>query len=168
MYGVHTKGSRLHWISQMPKDGFGKPRATEYFENMSRAMARMCSGQIYLVTELPFNLPLFKRGGPYYPNIWTTTEWPELTTRLVQGVVSDWGLVVIEYTTMPVPKPRAWKVNWRTFYNYGETQWQKREEEEGGDGADSPPAGWEPYDLGAELRAGGNRGPQLQKDRQVA
>src|SRR5687768_9445161 len=84
LYGIYIPGEPLFYISGLPnlggKDG-KKRRAIQYFENMSRAMARMCSGQIYLVTDMAEKLDLtqFKQGGRYWPNIWASTEWPELT-----------------------------------------------------------------------------------------
>ncbi|KAF7535382.1 hypothetical protein G7054_g5454 [Neopestalotiopsis clavispora] len=58
-YGIFSPDNRLYSISKMgvipgtspPKDYF-----RVYFENMSEAMAQMCTGQIYLLTQTPQNL----------------------------------------------------------------------------------------------------------------
>ncbi|KAK1756637.1 hypothetical protein QBC47DRAFT_401538 [Echria macrotheca] len=118
---------------------------------MSRAMARMCSGQVYLVTDIPFpfDLKAFQFGGRYWPNIWASTEYPELRNRIAAGMVDGGALIVIEFATVAFPKPRAWKIDWEALVPLSDTEtaWKR-------DKYPIIPAElWEPYDLASELPA---------------
>ncbi len=98
-----TQGNRL-----IP--GTNKLYKIAYFENMSRAMAQKCTGQIYLLTQTPQDLNRY-RNAPDFPNIWITTEWEALKNHLP---LLTGNLIVIEAMGLE-PKPRAWSVNWRTL-----------------------------------------------------
>lgn len=142
--------------------GTNKPYKIEYFENMSRAMALKCTGQIYLLTQTPQDLNRYTRA-PDFPNIWVTTEWEALKNHLA---LLTRNLIVIEASGLE-PKPRAWTVNWRTLNTSPQQlpNWHKSFGNFTGTAGNFSstaglPEGWEPYDLDQELKGGvgsGNR-----------
>lgn len=162
LYGIFVPGSRLNYIRSLPPVGPGKDASIQYFENMSRAMARMCSGQIYLVTDMRQNLDLtqFEPGGLFWPNIWASTELPELGNGIAAGRVNGGFLIVVDFVTIPSPRPVAWKVDWRSLAKLGDmgTMWTRSN---GTHGGYRVPHGWEEYDLAGELGEGG--GTRMQR-----
>lgn len=157
LYGIFLESSPLHYISKIDDIAAGnmKPAHIWYFENMSRAMGRMCSGQIYLVTDMRENLDLtqFKQGQRYWPNIWASTEWPELGNGITAHRVKDEFLIVVDFARIPYPRPVAWKVHWRRLTKTGDmgTMWTRSN---GTHGEYRVPDHWEPYDLAGELSGG--------------
>lgn len=140
-YGIFDETNRLYPISQMgiipgtnpPKDYF-----RVYFENMSEAMAQMCTGKIYVLSQTPRNL-LQYGVPPLKPNIWNDKELAALRNHLQE--LSD-SLIAIDSTQLP--NVVAWKINWRTLNDQGNTAFPKRSEEEL----------WEPYNMTLELEIG--------------
>lgn len=137
-YGVHDPDSRLYPISQLDFiQGTSKPAFIQYFENMSRAMANMCTGQIYLLTQTPENLQQYSRP-PLSPNIWSTTEYKALTSHLLTLT----GSLIVINASDTSDKPKAWTADWHTLQLRDPANYRR----DGGD----PMEGWEPYDLDGE------------------
>ncbi len=61
-----------------PLNSNDQARAMTYFERMSEAMARMCSGRVYVLTLNPLNLQKYGR-------IWGDIELPTLRSRVSEG-----------------------------------------------------------------------------------
>ncbi|KAJ9143040.1 hypothetical protein NKR23_g6753 [Pleurostoma richardsiae] len=150
-YGIFLPDNRLYPISRLEEIEIdGKPTSPyfQYFENMSRAMARMCTGQIYLLTQTPENVQQY-RTEAFTPNIWASTEYTELTNHILTLTSS---LIVINASDTSA-KPAAWTANWRTLNMQVSANYRR-------DGR-HPMEGWEPYDLDSELDVA--IGPQLKK-----
>lgn len=139
-YGIFEPSNRLYAISQMgiipgtnpPKDYF-----RVYFENMSEAMAQVCTGKIYVLSQTPQNLAQYGVP-PLKPNIWNDKELAALRRHLQE---LDASLVAIDSTQLP--NVVAWRVNWRTLNSQGAGTFPKRTEEV-----------WEPYNMTLELEYG--------------
>jgi hypothetical protein len=60
------------WLE--PIKNLGNAAINTYFENMSRAMAQQCLGDVYVMSDQPANLTAYQK-------IWGTVEWPTLAGR---------------------------------------------------------------------------------------
>ncbi|KAI1440464.1 hypothetical protein F5Y02DRAFT_402722 [Annulohypoxylon stygium] len=65
-------------VSYSENDIIGDSRYAEYEENMSRSMARHCSGTVYVVSMRPKQLSKYK-------DIWGNVAYPELLARFSAG-----------------------------------------------------------------------------------
>ncbi|KAI6084417.1 hypothetical protein F4821DRAFT_170423 [Hypoxylon rubiginosum] len=139
-YGMFDRDSPLFPITEMdPVENTDppKPQFIVYFENMSEAMAQMCTGKIYLLTQTPQNLAQYGVP-PLAPNIWSEKELPALRNHLRE--LSD-VLITIDATQLPTVV--AWRVNWRTLDSEGTGTLPNRKEEI-----------WVPYNMTEELAYG--------------
>ncbi|KAI1801810.1 hypothetical protein F4811DRAFT_438311 [Daldinia bambusicola] len=112
-YGIFDPSNRLYPISQMGTiDGSGPPEKDWYriyFEHMSEAMAQMCTGQIYVLSQTPRDLAQYGVP-PLQPNIWNDKELVTLRRHLQE--LGD-SLIAIDSTKLP--DVVAWRINWRTL-----------------------------------------------------
>ncbi|KAI1774080.1 hypothetical protein F4818DRAFT_91824 [Hypoxylon cercidicola] len=139
-YGIFDPDNPLYPISQMGEiDGTvpAKPYYIEYFENMSEAMAQMCTGKIYVLTQTPQNLAQYGVP-PLKPNIWHEKELAALRNHLRE---LDEVLIAIDATQLP--NVVAWRVNWRTLDSEGTGTFPRIKEET-----------WVPYNMTDELAYG--------------
>lgn len=151
-YGIFDPDNRLYPISELGNiPNTKKPAYIQYFENMSRAMANMCTGQIYLLTQTPENLQQYSKP-PLSPNIWSTTEHKALTSHLL--TLTD-SLIVINASDTSA-KPKAWTANWRSLQLRDPANYRR----DGG----NPMEGWEPYDLDGEREVAIRRRRQKRAD----
>ncbi|KAH7304439.1 hypothetical protein B0I35DRAFT_414486 [Stachybotrys elegans] len=90
-YGIQEPDNWLHSIEGMPliPSDRGVPTMIQYFENVSEAMARSCSGEVVLVSKTP----LAMRQYLYSENIWKNKERPALMNLNEQGKISRFLLV---------------------------------------------------------------------------
>lgn len=70
----------------------GVPSQIQYFENMSEAMAKSCTGEVVVVTQTPESMGDYVRDGK---NIWATKERPALLASLRAGKITRF--LVVEY-----------------------------------------------------------------------
>ncbi|KAI0838518.1 hypothetical protein F5Y06DRAFT_303833 [Hypoxylon sp. FL0890] len=139
-YGIFDPENRLYPISQagfVPRADPPKAYFRVYFENMSEAMAQMCTGKIYVLSQTPQNLAQYGVP-PLKPNIWNDKELPALRRHLQE---LDDSLIAIDATQLP--NVVAWRVNWKTLDSQGAGAFPKRTEEI-----------WEPYNMTSELEYG--------------
>lgn len=90
-YGVHEPNNWLHsfyQLPQIPADN-GAPTEIQYFENMSEAMARSCSGEVVIMTQTPRDMAQYLQ----VPNIWRNKERPALISLHRQGKISRFLIV---------------------------------------------------------------------------
>ncbi|KAK3896802.1 hypothetical protein C8A05DRAFT_39651 [Staphylotrichum tortipilum] len=89
-YGIDETNNWLHSIKGIPTiyEDKGVPPMTQYFQHMSEAMAKLCSGQVVVMTEEPDNMIDFKNK-PLNPNIWWDKERKALLPLVQQGVVTS-------------------------------------------------------------------------------
>lgn len=112
-YGIFDPTNRLYKISQLGNvPGTSKPARIQYFENMSRAMANKCTGNIYLYSQTPENLLQYGTP-PLAPNIWHNVELTALRNHVVELASSLVGINASD------PNLDAWRVNWRTLQVQG-------------------------------------------------
>lgn len=142
-YGIFQDDNRLHAISEIKDIGRTPVRETpgyiQYFENMSRAMARMCTGQIYVVTQTPQDLKTYETGDNY-PNIWSSTERKELLNHR-NTVEKD--LIVINAND----PTEAYKINLESLALGDRTTFSRRS--------------WIPYNMSQEIQFGPHKRDNL-------
>lgn len=133
-YSIFEPKNRLYPISQMGViEGSGNPGKQWhiiYFEHMSEAMAQMCTGQIYVLSQTPQDLAQYGVP-PLQPNIWNDKELAALRRHLQE--LGD-SLIAIDSTRLP--DVVAWRINWRTLDVEGS--------------ATFPTETWEPFNLTLE------------------
>jgi len=157
-YGPYLDGNRLRPLTTTEVDDpppgqlKRRPYVIEYFENMSRALAQMCTGTIYLYTTEPTNLEIFYSwfeldpgGRPLWPNIWATTESTELLTRIKRDI----GDLITIDAKSNANTPPAYRIEWDSWKNLGDGHLRRDQVGNYSDG--SLPPGVVPYDLSAEL-----------------
>ncbi|OTA63986.1 hypothetical protein K449DRAFT_432485 [Hypoxylon sp. EC38] len=138
-YGIFDPQNRLYPISQMgyiPNTNPQKEWFRVYFEHMSEAMAQMCTGKIYVLSQTPQNLAQYGVP-PLKPNIWNDIELAALRRHLRE---LDDSLIAIDATQLP--NVVAWRVNWRTLETQGAGTFPSHAEI------------WEPYNMTLELEYG--------------
>ncbi|KAM7199495.1 hypothetical protein V8F20_005679 [Naviculisporaceae sp. PSN 640] len=76
-YGVDLPDNWLHTFYKLRPIAAdrGVPSQIQYFENMSEAMAKSCTGEVVVVTQTPESMEDYVRDGK---NIWATKERPAL------------------------------------------------------------------------------------------
>lgn len=67
------------------------PTMIQYFENMSEAMARSCTGEVVVVSQTPDDMGRYLT----YENIWKNKERPALLNLEAQGKISRF--LVVDY-----------------------------------------------------------------------
>lgn len=136
-YGLFDPANRLYPISTMGLiQGTTKPALIQYFEEMSRAMANMCTGRIYTLTQTPNDMARYANTNP--PNIWHNVELRALRAHLPELAAT---LIVIDATD---PNHAAWQVDWQTLDVVGPGQIARRQEQ----------IKWQPYNMSAEIKYG--------------
>ncbi len=97
-YGIEETNNWLHSIKDTPEisEDQGVPPMTQYFQHMSEAMAKLCSGQVVVMTEDTNRMIDFKVR-PLNPNIWWDKEREALLPLVRQGVVTS--VIVVDYNT---------------------------------------------------------------------
>lgn len=137
-YGLFDPDNRLYPISEMPPiKGSDKPAFIQYFEEMSRAMAGMCTGRIYTLTQTPQDMGRYASTKP--PNIWHNIELQALRAHLPDLAPT---LIVIDATD---PGHAAWQIDWRSLDVVGgPDQFARRQEQ----------IKWQPYNMSREMKYG--------------
>jgi hypothetical protein len=128
-YGIFDPKTRSYQISQITQVG-SKPPFIEYFENISRVMARVCTGKIYVLSQTPDDMGRYANT----PNIWNNVELLELRSRLGSGDIAD-RLVAIDATDTT----SAWEVDWKTLVEGLAVKLTRREL-------------WKPYNMSTEIK----------------
>ncbi|KAL2809165.1 galactose-binding domain-like protein [Aspergillus granulosus] len=81
-FGIYLEGNWLKKIQELPRYISPPQPETQYFENMSEAMAQTCTGEVIIMTEDPTNFNKFsQRPNNLYNdagNIWGNKERPAL------------------------------------------------------------------------------------------
>lgn len=100
MFEVKTQGSWLNFLD-------GTQDMFTYFENMSRAMANLCSGIVYVMSPDPKNIHDYGsgKGGNNDYSIWNNLERPTLR---------DGGRVSIAYAVDATDPSQGWEVDLQT------------------------------------------------------
>jgi hypothetical protein len=85
-YGIDKEDNWLNSIDKLQKEDIDKgvPPTIQYFENMSEAMARSCSGEVVILTQTPDSMHRYS----YFPNIWWNKERRALDALRRQGKIS--------------------------------------------------------------------------------
>ncbi|KAK4118093.1 hypothetical protein N657DRAFT_694647 [Parathielavia appendiculata] len=91
-YGIDRAGNWLNSIYTLKKTlaDRGVPPTIQYFENMSEAMARSCSGEVVIMTQTPGTMGQYAFNGP---NIWWNKERPALLSLKAQGKITRFLVV---------------------------------------------------------------------------
>ncbi|OIW22416.1 hypothetical protein CONLIGDRAFT_222956 [Coniochaeta ligniaria NRRL 30616] len=92
-YGITETDNWLHSIMGMPLIPADRnvPTMIQYFENMSEAMARSCSGEVVVVSQTPDDMARYLAT----ENIWKNKERPALLNLQAQGKISRF--LVVDY-----------------------------------------------------------------------
>ncbi|KAI2608040.1 hypothetical protein GGR54DRAFT_393897 [Hypoxylon sp. NC1633] len=138
-YGIFEPDNPLYPISQLGFTPDVIPRKDYYrlyCEHMSEAMAQMCTGKIYVLTQTPQNLAQYGFP-PLTPNIWNGIELPALRNHLQE---LDDVLIAVDSTQLP--NVVAWQINWRTLASRGTGTFPSVKET------------WVPYNMSDELAFG--------------
>jgi hypothetical protein len=90
-YGVDEPTNWLHSIKDLPLTPTDKnvPTMTQYFESMSEAMAKSCSGEVVIMTQTPQLMSRYQ----LVENIWKNKEKPALASLFRAGTISRFLLV---------------------------------------------------------------------------
>jgi hypothetical protein len=86
-YGIDKEDNFLNSIDKLQMDSAidkGVPPTIQYFENMSEAMARSCSGEVVILSQTPETMHRYT----YFPNIWWNKERRALDALRKQGKIS--------------------------------------------------------------------------------
>lgn len=115
-YGIDVDGNWLKSINDLPTEPVDKnvPPRIQYFQNMSGAMAKMCRGEVVIMTQTPSNLRIYEDGGSQWPNIWATTERPALLELIAKGDITR--VIVANYYDPDIMRA----INLETFQDLGE------------------------------------------------
>jgi hypothetical protein len=85
-YGFDKPGNWLYSISQLAKrPGESKPPYINYFENMSEAMAQMCTGEVVIMSQTPKDMAQYLND----ENIWKNKERPALLNSIRDREVTN-------------------------------------------------------------------------------
>ncbi|KAI9164153.1 hypothetical protein HJFPF1_05792 [Paramyrothecium foliicola] len=97
-YSIDEEQSWLHSIAKLPKRTTPYP-TTQYFENMSNAMARSCRGEVFVLTHRPEDLRRYStlpdETAKDFGNIWGNIERPMLLSLYEKGLVGPFFLLDI-------------------------------------------------------------------------
>ncbi|KAM7184014.1 hypothetical protein V8F33_013245, partial [Rhypophila sp. PSN 637] len=93
-YDIENKDNWLHTFLALPPipEDRGVPTHIQYFENMSEAMAKSCTGEVVVVSQTPEDMGRYVRDGL---NIWASKERPALMANQAAGKISRF--LVVEY-----------------------------------------------------------------------
>lgn len=94
-YGIFEPGW-LHSIVDLGKIGT-VPATIVYFENMSKAIADSCSGEVVIITQSPRNMKQYV-DGTRGENIWKNKERPSLRSLYHEKIVTKF--FVVDYNNM--------------------------------------------------------------------
>lgn len=96
-FGIYLDGNWLKKIQELPRYISPPHPETQYFENMSEAMAQTCTGEVVIMTEDPTNFRKFsQRPNNLYNdagNIWGNKERPALRNSFRAGRAGPFYLV---------------------------------------------------------------------------
>ncbi|KAK3367562.1 hypothetical protein B0H63DRAFT_535558 [Podospora didyma] len=90
-YGIDEPTNWLHSIQELPTVPNETPPQIVYFENMSEAMARSCSGEVVVMSQTPKDMGRYLT----YENIWKNKEKPALENLQRQGKVGR--VLIVDY-----------------------------------------------------------------------
>ena len=92
-YGIEESGNWLHSIKDLPlvPADDDTPTMTQYFQNMSEAMAKLCSGEVVVMTQTPTVMSYYEK----VKNIWSNKELPALRSLAAEGKISR--VLVVDY-----------------------------------------------------------------------